>query len=1124
MRKKINQIVAMILAFALLIGSVFGISHNQIAFAAETDGITIHFKTDWGGADIFYWNLQKKYNNPTRWTGDTMKPEGDGWYVYTFEDAKTVDFMINYQGNQTTHFTKETGEYWYAGNTWYDYKPGVAEITPTATPKPTNTPKPTETVAPTQAVTNVPTLAATNTPKPTESIAEAWKPIRAEVPTQGPEVTIKPSTDTITVYCKSSTDTVNVYYWNVNSGKNTPVAWPGAAMEKVTDGWFAYTIPGATSARIVFTTDTTETDEFYIRTGENWYVNGSVYTDADDVPNRPIITMAPIATVTPIPTQAEATATPVPTQAQATATPEPTQAQATATPVPTQAEATATPVPTQAEATATPAPTQAEATATPVPTKAPVKGKMILHFYNEKNWSTPSIHYWSAVGGTTASTTWPGEALTAEENNWYVITLEGITSANLLFVDGANANDSNKTADTAQKEGEWWYKGGKWTDIDPNGPTPTPGPTSTPRPTSTPKPTWDPSKPTPTPQPGAQRGEDWDFRDETIYFVMTTRFYDGDSSNNVHTWRDTSTGGPNAENDPGWRGDFQGLIDKLDYIKALGFTALWITPVVKNASNYDHHGYHAINHSVVDVRYESEGATYQDLIDACHEKDIKIIQDIVLNHSSEYGEENLYPIYTRSDNLADLASETTAMTLTDFGRSKGIVDDLLSPQVGESRMNAMKTDEKDTERIYHHVKQIQWEGYSVQTAQMGANCVDLNTENPVVTDYLKDCYVDYINMGVDAFRIDTVKHVARLSFNNAFLPYFSEAGGEDFFMYGEACVLRNEIWNADLPGISVPFYTWKESGNYAWRSDKTLEATLSNEALVEKHFSDQKVSDQPTSDNAFLHGNEYHEPDYSQFSGMGMIDFYMHHQFGNAGSAYGTALSEDKFFNDSTWNVTYVDSHDYGPNNDGGLFLRYSGGTQAWAENLNLMFTFRGIPCIYYGSEIEFKAGKKIDDYGSALENSGRAYFGDNIEGDVTATGFGDYTGASGAVADTLNYPLVKHIRRLNKIRAAIPALRKGQYSTEGVSGNMAYKRRYTNASAGIDSFVCVAITNGATFSGIPNGTYVDAVSGDVQVVNGGTLTVGESGKGNMRVYVLDTGSSSIDGAIGAEIDGPYLK
>ena len=79
-----------------------------------------------------------------------------------------------------------------------------------------------------------------------------------------------------------------------------------------------------------------------------------------------------------------------------------------------------------------------------------------------------------------------------------------------------------------------------------------------------------------------------DFRDESIYFMITTRFYDGDPSNNVLCWDNQEA--QKSTKDPCWRGDFQGVIDKLDYIKALGFTAIWITPVVQNASGYDYHG------------------------------------------------------------------------------------------------------------------------------------------------------------------------------------------------------------------------------------------------------------------------------------------------------------------------------------------------------------------------------------------------------------------------------------------------------------------------------------------------------------------------------------------------------
>lgn len=191
---------------------------------------------------------------------------------------------------------------------------------------------------------------------------------------------------------------------------------------------------------------------------------------------------------------------------------------------------------------------------------------------------------------------------------------------------------------------------------------------------------------------------------------------------------------------------------------------------------------------------------------------------------------------------------------------------------------------------------------------------------------------------------------------------------------------------------------------------------------------------------------------------------------------------------------------------------------------MNLMFTFRGVPCIYYGSEVEFAKGNVIDVYPNApLAETGRAYFGDYLEGNVTATDFGEYT-ASGTVADTLEKPLAVHLRQLNAIRSAIPALQKGQYTVDSnyvSAGDMAYIRRYT--ANGTDSLACVSISGGATFKNLPNGTYIDAVTGDVKEVTNGTLTVPSISKANMRVYVCCAdGFTGISGQIGTS--GTYLK
>lgn len=617
-----------------------------------------------------------------------------------------------------------------------------------------------------------------------------------------------------------------------------------------------------------------------------------------------------------------------------------------------------------------------------------------------------------------------------------------------------------------------------------------------------------------------------DFRDETIYFMMTTRFYDGDPSNNVLCWDAQASQISNG--DPCWRGDFKGIIDRLDYIKALGFTAIWITPVVQNASGFDYHGYHAMDFTKVDTRYESQDVNFQTLIDKAHAKGIKIILDIVLNHTGNFGEKTLCPEFTRSTNMLNQASIDACMKPnTDI---LGSDYSTLAPGSQYARRLAMmkNTDgvNHDVNNYWHHFGNFNWDNETRWWAQIAGDCVDLNTENPLVYNYLVKCYGEFIKMGVDGFRIDTSGHIARLTFNRAFIPAFQKLGEQyaykrlnnaPFYMFGEVCARYGGVIYRDQAAMSPFFYTWTSPSKYAWSEDTSewvgknypiSEGTSfsnTNQAACEAEYADYNSANTADfqSSNAFLSGNTYHAPDYSRASGFNVIDFPMHYNFTNAGSAVNIAKSGDNLYNDATWNVVYVDSHDYGPQPSDNV--RFSGGTAQWAENLSLMFTFRGIPCIYYGSEIEFRAGKVIDNGpNTALKETGRAYYGGYITGDVSATDFGQYT-ASGNVANTLNQDLAQHLRRLNLIRKAVPALRKGQYSWDGCSSNggYAFKRRYTNGS--IDSYALVALNAGATFTGVLNGTYTDAITGNTITVSNGTLSTGSfSGQGNLRIYVLN--------------------
>ena len=626
-----------------------------------------------------------------------------------------------------------------------------------------------------------------------------------------------------------------------------------------------------------------------------------------------------------------------------------------------------------------------------------------------------------------------------------------------------------------------------------------------------------------------------DFRDESIYFVMTTRFYDGDASNNTHCWDGNNPG------DPAWRGDFKGLIEKMDYIKALGFTAIWITPIVENASGYDYHGYHAHDFSKVDHRYESEGVGFQQVIDEAHKRGMKIILDIVLNHTGNFGEANLCKMFTRdwTKDQSDINECMVPYTKKDGGK---LPDNYasLSDQYGErlSLMKNTKGKNNDNHNYWHHYGHGNWDNPTRWWMQIAGDCVDLNTEHPYVYNYLIACYSKFIKMGVDGFRIDTGGHIPRLTFNQAFIPAFHAAaesaeaknkrGNMPFYMFAEVCARYTSIWYREQPNLSPLYYTWKENKTYTWDNDPAswdnivaLEGdgcnTHTNHKSVQQSASD---ASKPTSQNAFLSGNTYHTPDYSQASGLNVIDFTMHHNFRSAGEAWNIAQKgNDQYYNDATWNVVYVDSHDYAPNG-APEDKRFSGDESTLAENWSLMFTHRGVPCVYYGSEIQFKKGCVIDNGpNTSLINTGRAYFGGYIKGSANVTDFATYSNATGNMAATLNHPLAKHVQRLNLIRQAVPALRKGQYSMEGCNGSFAFKRRYTDATT--DSYALVCISGGATFFGIENGTYVDCVTGDTKTVTNGTLSVSCSGKGNMRVYVLNTTKTPAPGKVG--VDGKYL-
>ncbi|MBP5450182.1 MAG: hypothetical protein J6Y01_08740, partial [Spirochaetales bacterium] len=675
-----------------------------------------------------------------------------------------------------------------------------------------------------------------------------------------------------------------------------------------------------------------------------------------------------------------------------------------------------------------------------------------------------------------------------------------------------------------------------------------------------------------------------------------------------------------SEEDPSWRGDFKGLVEKMDYIKALGFTCIWITPVVQNRGPLCYHGYHAWDMYKEDARLVSDGYDFQRVIDEAHNRGMKICLDIVLQHSGRFGLKDFaeikynrdpksYPVavgwenftYNEAayENAYRVANKTGIASVQHFPnnweydglKSPGVyptgwkidgVDvggQIIPPSadvVGDTRPFTAADVEKYPNLLSTKnaagVSPFQWpttESYqlTIDTGDFtvsGVNgnatanytydqyvakpglhlhgwangfndsgmfdkypdanlrsihedCPDLNTESSEVQEYVINAYKRYIDMGVDMFRVDTVMHIDKKTLNDHFWPaFFEEAataeakaarGGGDFFVFGEVANFINNLMNDKPAPIRQCNYTWDDTVC----PDST---DLSN--------------------NHALDGNNYRTPNYAHKAvpnsdyHVSTIDIVSHNGFCNGYSGGYNNANCDGAYNDASYLTWYTDSHDYGPNK---AQTRWDADESGFAAAWSMLFTYRGIPIVYYGSEIHFAAGKPNDWPGSVkntLNETGRAYYGDHLAGTVTATDFGEYS-ASGEVKTTLSSDLSKHLRDLNRIRLAVPALQMGQYSKDGHNGGWAgYKRRYTGTNKitgeAVDSYALVGVGSGThSWTGVLDGDYVNVITGNTVSASGGSISCAASGSGGAALVVLvKTGlTTAAPGKVAKE--SPYL-
>lgn len=499
---------------------------------------------------------------------------------------------------------------------------------------------------------------------------------------------------------------------------------------------------------------------------------------------------------------------------------------------------------------------------------------------------------------------------------------------------------------------------------------------------------------------------------DAVYFLITDRFVDGDPSNNqidqggeYPTFNRPLKGPDGKEANVGYMGgDFRGILDHADYIRDMGFGAVWLSPIVDNPNQAfsggdkvdfggwgdqgktGFHGYWGVNFYRVDEHWESDNLSFKQLTQSLKEHGLKTVLDVVANHGS--------PSFTMPVDQAGFGEIYDA-------DGKLLADHMnLAPQ-------KLRPKKEPLHSFFHPI-------VDPHTAQLS----NFDEENPALQDYLINAYLHWIDQGVDAFRIDTVKHMP-----HSFWKLFGErirARHPGFFMFGES---------------------------YNWEAEKLAEHT------------------------------------WPENGGMSVLDFAgrqsMLEVFENSSSDFAQLLNylhlEDGLYANPYELMTFYDNHD---------MRRINAGVNGLIDANNWLFTSRGIPVVYYGSESAFMAGTR--------EHEGnRNYFGtENIE-------------------KARQHPVYESMRRIAKIRRDNVALQRGvQVNLQFAGQSASFMRVYQKE--GVSQTALVLLNKGDasidfTLSSelLPLGRWKDAMSNKAIEIADHSLTLSVAAH-DVRVLLFD--------------------
>ena len=426
----------------------------------------------------------------------------------------------------------------------------------------------------------------------------------------------------------------------------------------------------------------------------------------------------------------------------------------------------------------------------------------------------------------------------------------------------------------------------------------------------------------------AYAGTNEAFASEAIYFLMTDRFVDGDPSNNYEdqggdfpTFNRVLTG-PNGETaNVGYMGgDLKGVLNNAQYIKDMGFTAIWLTPILdnpdqafsggepiefggafKDGGKTGYHGYWANNFYKEDEHLVSEGLSFKDYTQTLKQDyGIKTVFDIVANHGA--------PSFTMPEDQPK------------FGELYDIDGNLVADHMNLAP-EALSADEPlhDMYRKTPDIMQLS----------------NLDDTNPKLKDYLINAYLYWIEQGADAFRIDTIKHVP-----HAFWKEMADrvrAEHPNFYMFGESF---------DYNPNFIAQHTLEKNGSIS-----VLDFPMQS-AMV-KVFENEDADFAELEEALFLTHGPYTNP-------YDLTTFYDNHDMARMNA------TDENFINANNW-----------------------------------LFTARGIPVVYMGSEFGYMRGTK--------EHAGnRNYVGqDNIK-------------------EGIGKPIHTALTAVANLRKSLPALQRG--------------------------------------------------------------------------------------------------